>query len=200
MEDGHDERKEAYIQCTGVWSIGAILVCILRVPPASRSSSRVTRPGLRLPMSFSKVEYYEGCLKAQRSTGKVDRTKVWGTGNHMIGPDYEFRCYPTSLQSFNQRLSVWSRSSLVDAGSSLNLDISFQSVRPASGRRARARAAAASARRAGPGTSSCRPSSASSTRTWRSTLRASSRPRRSTRSRTRRRSSASTSPAAGAFF
>ena len=77
-------------------------------------------------MSWQKVEYYQGCLKTQRSTGKVDRSTVWRTGNHLIGPDYIFRCYPISSQNFNERLSVWSRSSGQDAGSSLNLDVSFQ--------------------------------------------------------------------------
>ena len=87
------------------------------------SEGRRATPARR---SWVKVEYYQGCLKTQRSTGKVDRSTVWRTGNHLIGPDYVFRCYEISSQNFNERLSVWSRSSESDAGSSLELDVSFQ--------------------------------------------------------------------------
>ena len=102
------KRGAAYGECAGLLFVGSLLVVIL------------------MPLSFSKVEYYEGCLNTQRSTGKVDRDKIWKTGNHLTGPDYMFRCFPISAQNFNQQLSVWSRSSATDAGSALTLDISFQ--------------------------------------------------------------------------
>lgn len=102
------KRTAMYRRLAILGTIGSVLIVIL------------------LPLSFSRVEYYQGCLKTQRSTGKVDRDQVWRTGNHLIGPDYTFRCFPVAAQNFNQRLSVWSKSSLVDAGSSLTLDVSFQ--------------------------------------------------------------------------
>jgi len=79
-----------------------------------------------LPLSFSKIEYYEAGLLAQKSTGKVNTDKVYEAGNHFIGPDFEFKTFPISLQLFDQRVSVWSKSGGDDAGATLILDISFQ--------------------------------------------------------------------------
>ena len=103
-----DRRASCYGQLACWGFIGTLLSVIL------------------LPLGFSKVEYYQGCLKTQKSTGKVDRNRVWKTGNHLIGPDYEFRCFPIAAQNFDQRLAVWTKSSTTDAGSSVTLDISFQ--------------------------------------------------------------------------
>jgi hypothetical protein len=77
-------------------------------------------------MSFSKIEYYEAGLLAQKSTGNIDKEKIYTSGNYMIGPDYEFKTYPVFLQLFNQQISVWSKSGGTDAGATLKLDISFQ--------------------------------------------------------------------------
>mmetsp|Transcript_4957 Transcript_4957/g.15703 ORF Transcript_4957/g.15703 Transcript_4957/m.15703 type:complete len:314 (-) Transcript_4957:60-1001(-) len=107
-QDAREQRQGCYSCSAVLCTLGGILILIL------------------MPMSWVKVEYYQGCLKTQRSTGKVDRSTVWRTGNHLIGPDYVFRCYEISSQNFNERLSVWSRSSESDAGSSLELDVSFQ--------------------------------------------------------------------------
>ena len=103
-----DRRASCYGQLACWGFIGTLLSVIL------------------LPLGFSKVEYYQGCLKTQKSTRKVDRNRVWKTGNHLIGPDYEFRCFPIAAQNFDQRLAVWTKSSTTDAGSSVTLDISFQ--------------------------------------------------------------------------
>merc|ERR1712072_1547109 len=82
--------------------------------------------GILLPMTWKKVEYYQGCLRSQKSTGKVWRDEVYEAGRYGIGPDYTFRCYPLNVQNFNERLSVWSKSSGSDAGSTVYLDVSYQ--------------------------------------------------------------------------
>lgn len=79
-----------------------------------------------LPLSFTKLEYYEAGLLQQKSTGTTDTDKVWEAGNHFIGPDFTFKKFPISIQLFNQRLDVWSKSGGADAGATLTLDISFQ--------------------------------------------------------------------------
>ena len=110
-DDGIDgqERRHAYYWVAGCCSlIGLILTLVL------------------VPLSFSKVEYYEAGLVRQRSTNKVDKDKVYTAGNYYIGPDYSFETFQISAVKFDQRLSVWSRSSGDDAGSSLYIDCSFQ--------------------------------------------------------------------------
>merc|ERR1712196_414739 len=107
MGDRH-ERQGCY-SCAGVLSaLGVLLMLIL------------------LPMTWKKVEYYQGCLRSQKSTGKVWRDEVYEAGRYGIGPDYTFRCYPLNVQNFNERLSVWSKSSGSDAGSTVYLDVSYQ--------------------------------------------------------------------------
>merc|ERR1711977_49487 len=102
------ERQGCY-SCAGVLSaLGVLLMLIL------------------LPMTWKKVEYYQGCLRSQKSTGKVWRDEVYEAGRYGIGPDYTFRCYPLNVQNFNERLSVWSKSSGSDAGSTVYLDVSYQ--------------------------------------------------------------------------
>merc|ERR1711977_381168 len=54
------------------------------------------------------------------------RDEVYEAGRYGIGPDYTFRCYPLNVQNFNERLSVWSKSSGSDAGSTVYLDVSYQ--------------------------------------------------------------------------
>ena len=65
-------------------------------------------------------------LRSQKSTGKVWRDEVYEAGRYGIGPDYTFRCYPLNVQNFNERLSVWSKSSGSDAGSTVYSDVSYQ--------------------------------------------------------------------------
>lgn len=79
-----------------------------------------------LPLSFTKLEYYEAGLLQQKSTGTTDTDTVYDAGNHFIGPDFTFKKFPVSIQLFNQRLDVWSKSGGSDAGATLTLDISFQ--------------------------------------------------------------------------
>ena len=81
-----------------------------RTPPPRRADSRCVTAGLR----------------SQKSTGKVWRDEVYEAGRYGIGPDYTFRCYPLNVQNFNERLSVWSKSSGSDAGSTVYLDVSYQ--------------------------------------------------------------------------
>merc|ERR1711907_27287 len=77
-------------------------------------------------MSLSRLEFYEAGLLARKSTGTLDRSKVWTSGLHFVGPDFGFKTFPTNLQEFNQKVSVWSKSGGGDAGTTLDLDISFQ--------------------------------------------------------------------------
>merc|ERR1711988_162753 len=79
-----------------------------------------------VPMSFTKIEYYEAGLRAQKSTGRVDLDKVYYPGNYMIGPDFTFKTYPGSLQTFNQKVSVFTKSGGDAAGTTISLDVSFQ--------------------------------------------------------------------------
>lgn len=82
---------------------------------------------LLVPLSFSRVHYYELGLVKSRSTGTVNRDIVYSSGNHYIGPDNYFLIYPASIQSKDlQKLSIWSLSSNEDAGIYLEINISFQ--------------------------------------------------------------------------
>jgi len=108
MAEGFESRKGAYT-CCGCCGFIAILLIIILVP-----------------MSLQRLEFYEAGLLARRSTGTLDRTKVWTSGLHHVGPDYHFKTFPANLQEFNKRVSVWSKSGGGDAGTTLLLDISFQ--------------------------------------------------------------------------
>jgi hypothetical protein len=102
------DRKGAY-GCTGCCCfIGILLIIIL------------------VPMSLQRLEFYEAGLLARRSTGTLDRSKVWTSGLHQVGPDYHFKVFPINLQEFSKRVSVWSKSGGGDAGTTLLLDVSFQ--------------------------------------------------------------------------
>ena len=37
-------------------------------------------------------------FKRQKSTGSVDLTKVYDSGRHFIGPDFEFKIFPADAQ------------------------------------------------------------------------------------------------------
>merc|ERR1712159_532146 len=105
---GRDQRFACYPILCCCFCTGCLLTVIL------------------LPLSFSKIEYFEAGLLAQKSTGTVDTEEIYRSGNHFIGPDFEFKTFPISLQNFDQRVSVWSKSGGNDAGATLILDISFQ--------------------------------------------------------------------------
>jgi len=105
---GKESRQACYMCCCPVLALGCLLTIIL------------------IPMSFSKIEYYEAGLRQQKSSGRLSYDKVYDAGNYMIGPDFEFKKFPINLQLFNQRVAVWSKSGGDDAGATINLDISFQ--------------------------------------------------------------------------
>jgi len=97
--------------CAGIiLSIGAFLIILL------------------VPLSFSKVEFYQSGLVTQKSTGQVDRSNVYGTGNHFIGPDYTFRTFVTSANFYSSELSAWTASNDEDAGSTVTMGINFQYI------------------------------------------------------------------------
>lgn len=105
---GKESRQACYMCCCPVLALGCLLAIIL------------------IPMSFSKIEYYEAGLRQQKSSGRLSYDKVYDAGNYMIGPDFEFKKFPINLQLFDQRVAVWSKSGGDDAGATINLDISFQ--------------------------------------------------------------------------
>lgn len=105
------QRVSLYITSACLLCVGSLLILIL------------------IPLSFSKLDYNMAGLLQQKSTGEFDLSRVYGPGGlYFIGPDYTFKEFPMSLQTFDQRISVWSKSGTHDAGSTLLLDISFQYV------------------------------------------------------------------------
>jgi hypothetical protein len=42
-----------------------------------------------LPFSFSSLEFDEYGLRQRHTTGTVNREKVYGSGLHLVGPDYQ---------------------------------------------------------------------------------------------------------------
>jgi len=83
--------------------------------------------------SFSKLEYYEYGFAKRLTTSTVDRSKVYGAGNHLLGPDYSFVTFPANVISVEQDdLSAWTRadagtaSSTGSAGTSVIIDVSYQ--------------------------------------------------------------------------
>lgn len=80
-----------------------------------------------LPLTFSRVTYYELGLRQSRTTGKVYRDNVYESGNYALGPDSIFLIYPASIQNIElPNLSIWSKTSENDAGTLLSIDVSFQ--------------------------------------------------------------------------
>jgi len=80
-----------------------------------------------VPMSFSRTNYYEIGLKKSKITGQVNREKTYESGFHHIGPASTFILYPATVQNvYLENLSIWSKSSNIDAGTLLNIDVSFQ--------------------------------------------------------------------------
>merc|ERR1712196_217026 len=98
MAQGFESRKPVYLCCACCAVIGVILICIL------------------VPMSLARLEFYQAGLLARRSTGTLDRSQVWTSGLHWVGPDYHFKTFPTNLQQFNKQVSVWTKSGDGDAG------------------------------------------------------------------------------------
>ena len=75
-----------------------------------------------LPLSFSYVEYHEYGLLQRKSTGKVDTTKVYGSGRYAVGPDYTFLKYRADAHSLQlDDLSVFSSS----GGSNTSIGLEF---------------------------------------------------------------------------
>ncbi|XP_076088758.1 uncharacterized protein LOC143059153 isoform X2 [Mytilus galloprovincialis] len=47
--------------------------------------------------SFSYLNYWEYGLKRQKSTGSVDKTEIYDSGRYFVGPDFEFKVFPSDL-------------------------------------------------------------------------------------------------------
>nr|XP_022328554.1 uncharacterized protein LOC111127600 isoform X1 [Crassostrea virginica] len=47
-----------------------------------------------LAYSFIYIDYYEFGFRKQKSTGMVDKTKVYTNGRYLFGPDMEFKTFP----------------------------------------------------------------------------------------------------------
>ena len=87
-----------------------------------------------LPMTFHNLEYHEMAFFKRRSTGTINRSRVYTSGRYAIGPDGTFVKFPASLQTVDFKgLSVWTKTESKAegaqqgaAGTAVNLDISFQ--------------------------------------------------------------------------
>ena len=75
-----------------------------------------------VPLSFSYVDYFEYGLKQRKSTGKVDTSKVYGSGRYMLGPDYTFLKYRADSHDLHlKELAVFSSS----GGSNESIGLEF---------------------------------------------------------------------------
>lgn len=63
-------------------STGLLLTCIL------------------VPISISRIEYYEYGLQIRTTTGKVDTSQVYEAGSYMNGPTRDFLRYPAVRNGF----------------------------------------------------------------------------------------------------
>lgn len=79
-----------------------------------------------VPMSLSHIEYYEYGLK-KRKTGRVDTTKVYSSGRHLIGPSYQFIKYQADSHFVQiDELSVFSSGDNEDSiGLAFKVDVDF---------------------------------------------------------------------------
>ena len=87
---GRAEREPCYRLCGCCTFLGCLLTVIL------------------VPLSYSKLEYFQHGIVQQKSTAKVDRDTVYGSGSHPIGPDYQFKVFETSALFFTDSVSVLS--------------------------------------------------------------------------------------------
>lgn len=79
-----------------------------------------------VPLSFKGVEYYEYGFKVRASTGKVDMSKVYGPGNHFVGPDYQFKKFQSDAHIRRyDALSVFSKGTNESVGLEFKLDITY---------------------------------------------------------------------------
>lgn len=108
MANDKEERQGCYQLCGVCTFMGLLLMVIL------------------LPMTWQKLNFYEAGIMMQKSTSKVDSDAVYGAGNHAIGPDYSFKVFQVSALSFDSTISVWSKATGGDAGTTLAVDVSFQ--------------------------------------------------------------------------
>lgn len=82
---------------------------------------------LLVGMSFSRVDYYQVGFRKSRTSGKLDRSEVYESGRHMLGPDYFIMAYPATIQDIVlDGLSAWSRADDDDAGTILSMDVTIQ--------------------------------------------------------------------------
>ena len=79
---GRDEREPCYRLCGCCTFLGCLLTVIL------------------VPLSYSKLEYFQHGIVQQKSTSKVNRDTVYGSGSHPIGPDYQFKVFETNALFF----------------------------------------------------------------------------------------------------
>lgn len=92
MPDGQGALNNPCAKCLllSVIPIGVLLMVIL------------------VPLSLSHLEYYEYGL-TKRKTGRVDTSKVYGSGRYLLGPAYRFITYPSDSHFVEiEELSVFS--------------------------------------------------------------------------------------------
>ena len=107
--EGKEARMRAYGVCMVLFVVGLFLMTVL------------------LPVGYSKLEYWEHGIVYGRTNKKVDTSKVYGPGNHHIGPDYHFKIFKTSVYNYEKKgLASWTKASSDSAGSVVTIDFSFQ--------------------------------------------------------------------------
>ena len=82
-----------------------------------------------LPLKFVKLEYHQLGLKQDRIGGTVyrDTTYIGGDGRKNIGVNGIFVVYPSTVQNmYLPDQNVWSLATDEDAGTLLDIDVSFQ--------------------------------------------------------------------------
>lgn len=60
-----------------------------------------------IPNSFSDVEYYEMAFMKTKSSGKVDRSKVYFAGRYFTGIDKTFKKFPMNAQFINLNVTIF---------------------------------------------------------------------------------------------
>lgn len=75
-----------------------------------------------VPMSFSALEYHQYGFARQKSTGRVDLSKVYSMGKHFLGPDYEFKTFKADAHMVRLNdVAAFTQDKL-----EVNVDVTFQ--------------------------------------------------------------------------
>lgn len=80
-----------------------------------------------VPLSYSRVEYYEIALVRDKITGVVNTETTYYSGLHSIGPSFEFLKFPSTQETlFLKDVSVFSLSDGNSGGTTVYIDLAIQ--------------------------------------------------------------------------